>query len=116
MNNAFFLDLPPYMGFHPMFNMDKIKLYEPPFLDEIVDAPRYLDVVILDLASPLDKKRIFEHQMKKTRNYSLDSFFIERKGQYSHHAKWVSLAKLRKVFLRLMDREMGSIDSLRGRN
>ena len=34
-NNAFCLDLPPYIGLHTMFNVDKLKLFEPPLLDDV---------------------------------------------------------------------------------
>jgi len=37
--NDFFLDLPPYMGLHPVFNVDKLKLFEPPLLDELEETP-----------------------------------------------------------------------------
>ena len=78
--NAFLLDLPPYMGLHPVFNVDKLKLFEPPLLDEIEEVQRHPDVVILDFASPLDEDRIFEQQTKKTRTSSFDSFLVGRKG------------------------------------
>ena len=31
--NAFKLDLPPYMGIHPTFNVNSLKLFEPSMLD-----------------------------------------------------------------------------------
>ena len=58
--NAFRLDLPPYMGLHPVFNVDKLKLFEPSLLDEIEEALRHPDVIIPDFASPLDDDKIFE--------------------------------------------------------
>ena len=54
------------MGLHPIFNVDKIKLFEPPLLDEIKETLRHPDVVILDFVSPLDEDKIFEQQTKKT--------------------------------------------------
>ena len=67
-----------------MFNVDKFKLYEPSFLDEIEERPRHPDAIVPDFASPLDKDKIFEHQQKKTRTSSYDSFLVGRKGQYPH--------------------------------
>lgn len=59
-DNDFFLDLPPYMELHPVFNVDKLKLFEPSLLDEIEETPRHLDAVIPYFASPLDEDKIFE--------------------------------------------------------
>ena len=58
--NVFLLDLPSYMGLHPMFNVDKLKLFEPSLLDEIEEVQRHPDIVIPDFASPLDEDKIFE--------------------------------------------------------
>ena len=58
--NSFHMDLPPYIGLHPMFNVDKLKLFEPSFLDEIELTQRHPNAVILYFASPLDKDKIFE--------------------------------------------------------
>lgn len=56
-DNSFFLDLPPYMGLHHVFNVDKLKLFEPPLLDEIEETPRHPNVVIPYFASPLNEDR-----------------------------------------------------------
>ena len=37
-DNTFRLELPPYMGLHPVFNVDKLKLFEPSLLDEIEEV------------------------------------------------------------------------------
>ena len=51
-DNNFFLDLPPYMGLHPLFNVDKVKLFEPPLFDELEESPWHPDAIILDFDSP----------------------------------------------------------------
>ena len=43
-----------------MFNVDKLKLFEPSLLDEIEEVQRHPDALILDFASPLDEDKIFE--------------------------------------------------------
>ena len=78
--NAFRLDLPPYMVLHPVFNVDKLKLFEPSLLDEIEEVQRHLDAVILNFSSPLDEDKIFEQQTKKTRTSSFYSFLVGKKG------------------------------------
>ena len=99
-----------------MFNVDKLKLFEPSLLDEIEETQRHPDVVISDFVSPLDEDKIFEQQMKKTWTSSFDSFLVGRKGQYPHQAKWITLDRLRIAFPHLLDKSMGSIASLGGRN
>ena len=32
-NNAFELSIPPFLGFHPIFNVDRLRRYFPPLLD-----------------------------------------------------------------------------------
>ena len=114
--NAFRLDLPPYMGLHPVFNVDKLKLFEPSLVDEIEETQRHPDAVIPDFTSPLDEDKIFEQQMKKTQTSSFDSFLVGRKGQYPHQAKWITLDRLRTSFSHLLEKAMGSIAFLGGRN
>ena len=104
------------MGLHPIFNVDKLKLFEPYLLDEIEETLRHPNVVIPYLASPLDDDKIFEQQTKKTRTSSFDSFLVGRKGQYPHQAKWITLDRLRTTFPHLLEKAMGSIASLGGRN
>ena len=42
-----------------MFNVDKLKLFEPSLLDEIEETPRHPYAIILDFANPLDEDKIF---------------------------------------------------------
>lgn len=67
-----------------MFNMDNLKLYEPPFLDDLEETPWHPNAIIPIFTSPLYEDNIFENQTKKIRYYYLDSFLVGRKGQYSH--------------------------------
>ena len=99
-----------------MFNVDKLKLLEPSFLDEIEKTPRHPDEIILDFASPLDEDKIFEQHTKKTQTSSFDYFLVGRKGQYPHQAKWITLDRLRIEIPHLLEKAMGSIASLGGRN
>jgi len=112
--NDFFLDLPPYMELHPLFNVDKLTLFYPPLFNEFEEIPWHPNAIILNFSSPLYEDMIFEHQTKKTQTSSLDSFLVGRKGQYP--AKWISLDRLRTSLPHLLEKAMGSIASLGGRN
>ena len=70
-----------------MFNVEYLKLYEPPLLEVIEEAPQNLDVIVSYFKNPLEDDRIFENQTNKTRYSTLDSFLVGRKVQYPHHAK-----------------------------
>ena len=67
--NAFELNLPPFLGVLPVFNVELLKPYFPPLLD-IVDVPKEIIHIELNLevVNPLQSDQIVEVSMKNLRN------------------------------------------------
>jgi hypothetical protein len=45
-NNSFELNIPPFLGLHPVFNMDLLRPYFPPFLytSEVAEQPTPIEI------------------------------------------------------------------------
>ena len=67
--NAFELNLPPFLGVHPIFNVELLKPYFPPLLD-IADVAEEFSHTELNpkVVNPLQSDQIMEVLMKILRN------------------------------------------------
>ena len=69
-DNAFRLDLPPYLGMYSVINVVYLKLFEPPLLDDEGDDKMILPHVEdlwFDREEPLKEDCILERKTTKTR-------------------------------------------------
>lgn len=89
-NNAFRLDLPPYLGMYSVINAEYLKLFEPPLLDDDGDdtmiLPRVVDLWF-DREEPLKEDCILERRVTKTRQGEKKAFLIGCKSQVPCKAK-----------------------------
>ena len=95
-DNAFRLDLPPYLGMYSVINAEYLKLFEPPMLDDDGDDTTVLPHVEdlwFDREDPLKEDCIVERKTTATRRGKVDSFLIGRQGQVPSKAKWYSKEK-----------------------
>ena len=95
-DNAFRLDLPPYLGMYSVINAEYLKLFEPPMLDDDGDDTTVLPHVEdlwFDREDPLKEDCIVERKTTTTRRGKVDSFLIGRQGQVPSKAKWYSKEK-----------------------
>ena len=67
-NNAFELNIPPFLGFHPVFNVDRLRPYFPPLLDTF-DIEEQLTPIELnpDCMEQATTNCIMDMQIKNTR-------------------------------------------------
>lgn len=90
-DNAFKLDLPPYLGMYSVINAEYLKLYEPPMLDDDGDEkvllPR-VEELWFDREDPLLEDCILERKVTPTRRGERVSYLIGRQGQLPSKAKW----------------------------
>jgi hypothetical protein len=67
-DNSFELNIPPFLGLHPMFNVDLLRLYFPPLLDTSEVAEQLIPTELnLDCIQQASDDQIVDRQIKGTR-------------------------------------------------
>jgi len=87
--NAYRLDLHPLLGIHNVINVNHLKLFEPPLLEEAITITHPVDN-ILDFQLPVAKDILLDTRTHSTRNKTYTSYLLERQGQTPAQAKWMT--------------------------
>ena len=106
-NNAFQLDFPSYMQMYSFFNVEKLRLYEPPLIDDqgsdvqlpsIEDfSPEFLDELKEDI--------ILDRRIRASKRGSVDYLRVGLKGTKKRKEKWMEVGKVRELYPHLLNRE-----------
>ena len=84
-DNAFELSIPPFLGLHPVFNVDRLRPYFPPLLDtsDIAEqlTPTELNPDCMEHAAT---DRIMDTQIKNTRQQNIQLYRVVKAGQLLH--------------------------------
>lgn len=72
--NDFKLNIPPYLGLHPVFNMDLLRPYFLPLLEYIVLRLTGPEDIHSDVQEPLSSDTIVEQQACHTRTQTIPLF------------------------------------------
>jgi hypothetical protein len=66
--NSFELSIPPFLGLHPVFNVDHLRPYFPPLLDTSNMAEQFTPIELnTDCMEQANTNQIMDTQIKKTR-------------------------------------------------
>jgi hypothetical protein len=94
-SNAFELNTPPFLGLHPIFNVDFLRPYFPSLLDtsEIAEqlTPIELNPDCMEQAS-IDQ--IVDTQVKGTRQQRIQLYRVVKAGQLLHQGKWLTRGQI----------------------
>ena len=113
-NNSFELSIPPFLGLHPVFNVDCLLPYLPPLLDTSNIAeqltltelkPNWMEHATIDC--------IMDMQIKNTRQQKIQLYRVVKAGQLLHRGKWFTRDQVQQKFPHLMEElnAMGTIAS-----
>jgi hypothetical protein len=98
--NDFELNTPPFLGLHPVFNVDLLRPYFPPLLDtsEIAEqlTPTELNPDCMEHAST---DQIVDTQVKGTHQQRIQLYRVVKAGKLLHQGKWLTWAKFNRSFL-----------------
>ena len=95
--NAFRLDLPPYMGIYFVVNSKNLKFFEPSMLDEDEEEGTILPSIedlVQDAQSKLDHDTILQRKLRNTRRGEQEFLQVGVKGQIPTKAKWYRLEEV----------------------
>ena len=99
--NAFRLDLPAQLGIHNVINVNNLKLYEPPQLEDEI-AVLHPDDNIPDFQPPLVEDTLLDTRTRTTRNRQIMTYLVGKKGSLPLQAKWFSQATMDRDFPHLL--------------
>lgn len=112
--NAFELNLPSFLGLHPVFNVELLRPYFPPLLD-ISQATEYIQAAELNpsTTAPVQCDHVTEAILKTLRNQKIPLYWVVRAGQHSHQGKWLTKEQIEEQFPHLLQQisAMGPIAS-----
>jgi len=100
-NDAFRLDLPSYMQIYDVVNVENLRLYEPPLIEDQGEniqipsieyfSPKFLDDTILDRRTRTSKRE------------SIDYLRVGLKATNPLKDKWIEVGKVRQLYPHLLD-------------
>jgi hypothetical protein len=99
-NNAFCLDLPPYMRMYAVVNVDNLRLYEPPLID---DQGEHVQIPSIDDFSPeylskLHEDTILDMRMRTSKRGNVEYLCVGLKGTNPSKSKWIEVGKVRELY------------------
>jgi hypothetical protein len=102
-SNVFELNTPPFLGLHPVFNVDLLWPYFLPLLDtsEIAEqlTPTNLNPDYIEQAST---DQIVDTQVKGTCQQWIHLYQLVKVGQLLHQGKWLTRGQIQHKFPHLM--------------
>jgi hypothetical protein len=103
-DNAFELGIPSFLGFHPVFNVDRLRPYFPPLLDTSDMAEQLTPTELNpDCMEQATTDRIMETQIKNTRQQRIQLYRVVKAGQLLHQGKWLTRDQVQQKFPHLME-------------
>jgi hypothetical protein len=110
--NDFEINTPPFLGLHPVFNVDLLRPYFPPLLDtsEIVEqlTPTELNPDYMEQAST---DHIVDTQVKGTCQQQIHLYRVVKAGKLLHQGKWLTWGTNQQKFPHLMG-ELNAMDTI----
>jgi hypothetical protein len=111
-SNDFELNSPPFLGLHPVFNVDLFKPYFPPLFDtsEIAEqlTPTKLNPDCMEQAST---DQIVDTQVKGTRQQWIQLCRVVKVGKLLHQGKWLTRGQIQQKFTHLMG-ELNAMETI----
>jgi len=110
--NAFELSIPPFLGLHPVFNVELLRPYFPPFLDtsDVAEqlAPTELNPECLDQAT-ID--RIMDTQVKGTRQQRFQLYWVVKDGKLLQQGRWLTRSQIQHKFPHMIS-ELNTMETI----
>ena len=111
-DNAFALNIPPFLGMHPVSNVAILRPYFPPLLDtsEIAEklTPTELNPNCMKHAS---SDQIVDTQIKGTRQQRIHLYRVVKAGQLLQQGKWLTWGQIQQKFTHLMG-ELNAMEAI----
>eukprot|EP00253_Pinus_taeda_P036180 PITA_36180 len=113
-DSEFELNIAPFLGLHPMFNVDRLRPYFPPLLDTSDIAEQLTPTELNPDCMEQDATdRIMDTQIKHAYQQNIQLYQVVKAGQLLHQGKWLTRDQVQQKFPHLMEElnTMGTIAS-----
>ena len=111
-NNSFELNIPPFLGMHPVFNVDLLRPYFPPLLDTSKVVEQLTSTELNpDCIQQASNDQIVDRQIKGTRQQRIQLYRVVKAGQLLHQGKWLTRGQIQQKFPHLMG-ELNTMDTI----
>jgi hypothetical protein len=110
--NDFELSIPPFLGLHPVFNVELLRPYFPPLLDTS-DATEQLAPTELNPSciEQVTIDRIMDTKTKDTHQQTIKLYRVVKAGQFLHQGKWLTRSQIQQKFPHLMQ-ELDAMETI----
>jgi hypothetical protein len=90
-DNNFELNIPPFLGLHPVFNVALLRPYFPPLLDTSEIAEKLTPTELNpDCMQQESSDHIVDTQIKGTRQQRIQLYRVVKAGKLLHQGKWLT--------------------------
>ena len=94
-DNDFELNIPPFLGFHPMFNVDILRPYFPPLLDTSEVEEQLTPIELKpDCMEDASNDYIMDTQVKGTHQHKFHLYCVVKAGQLLRQGKWLTRGQI----------------------
>jgi hypothetical protein len=94
-DNDFELNIPPFLGLHPMFNMDLLRPYFPSLLDTSEIKEQLIPIDLKpDCIQQASNDHIVDKQVKGTHQQRIQLYRVVKAGQLLHQGKWLTRGQI----------------------
>jgi hypothetical protein len=102
-DNAFELNIPPFLDLDPVLNVDLLRPYFPPLLDTS-EAAEQLTLIELNpnCIQQSSNDHIVNKHIKGTRQQRIQLYRVVKVGQLLHQGKWLTRGQIQQKFPHLM--------------
>jgi len=110
----FELSILPFLGLHPVFNVEHLQPYFPPLLDTYNIAEQLTPTELnLNCMEQTTTNQVMDMQVKNTRKQRIQLYRVVKEGQLLHQGKWFTKDQVQQKFPHLMEalHAMGTITS-----
>ena len=104
-NNAFQLDLPSYMQMYSVVNVENLRLYEPPLIDDQgsgVQLPS-IEYLLPKFLDELKEDKILDRRIRASKGGNVDYLQVGLKGTKQRKKKWMEVGKMRELYPHLLN-------------
>ena len=109
--NSFQLDIPAWLGLHPIFNVDLLRPYPAPLLEQNDLQIAEPEDIHPDVQEPVLCDTIVGRCMRHTRTNSIPLFQVAKAEQFPVQGKWYSTTEITNKFPHLNEHTMETIVS-----
>ena len=105
-DNSFKLDFPSYMQIYSVVNVENLRLYKPPLIQDQGEHVQihYIEEFSLEYLDEIQQDTILDRRIRTSKGGSVYYLRVGLKGTNHSKAKWIAIGKVRKLYPHLLNK------------